>query len=340
MTGTCVLSAAEFARAAMLLRGGEVVALPTETVYGLAADARNPEAVARVFQVKERPTFDPLITHLPDAGWIGRMARTPERVRGLVGRLAEAFWPGPFTLVLPKSDEVPGIVTAGLPHVALRVSAHPDFGRVLGAVGGPLAAPSANRFGRISPTSARDVLDELGGRIPAVLDGGECGHGIESTIVRPEADGRLTLLRPGPVTVDELSAFGRVVPGEPVMESRPGVPGQMASHYAPESPLVLVRAEDAAVLGGVGRALLAWDERAVALAGPAFSHVEVLAAGGDERLAAARVFRVLRELDGGGFDLVVATRAPASGLGLAINDRLGRAAGRFRKSAADPAVGP
>src|SRR5438045_1379711 len=171
------------ARAVDLLRKGEVVALPTETVYGLAADALDPIAVAKIFEAKGRPRFDPLIVHLPERDWLSKIADVPAQDRQLVEKLAEKFWPGPFTIVLPKREVVPEIVTAGLDTVAVRISAHSIFSKIVQAFGNPLAAPSANRFGRISPTTAKHVLDELDGHIPLIIDAGPTTHGIESTIV-------------------------------------------------------------------------------------------------------------------------------------------------------------
>src|SRR5436190_21560485 len=171
------------ARAVDLLRKGEVVALPTETVYGLAADALNPIAVAKIFEAKERPRFDPLIVHLPDLDWLEEIAYVPAQDRPLILELASQFWPGPFTIVLPKREIVPDIVTAGLGTVAARISVHPAFSEIIQPFGAPLAAPSANRFGRVSPTTARHVRDELDERIPLIVDAGPTVHGIESTIV-------------------------------------------------------------------------------------------------------------------------------------------------------------
>src|SRR6187431_2948332 len=175
---------AAVSQAVELLARGETVALPTETVYGLAADAMNPEAVARIFAAKERPSFDPLIVHLPHRDRLADVAVVPDDIAKAVSQLIEHFWPGPLTLVLPKNPAVPDIVTAGLPTVAVRMSANPIFRKVITSLARPLAAPSANRFGRISPTSAAAVLKELGGRIPLVVNGGACHTGLESTIVR------------------------------------------------------------------------------------------------------------------------------------------------------------
>ena len=186
-------------RAVELLRKGEPVALPTETVYGLAADALNPIAVAKIFEAKARPHFDPLIVHLPDRDWLDRVAAVRDDEQQLIGKLADGFWPGPFTIVLPKRELIPDIVTAGLDTVAVRISSHPVFAQIIEAFGRPVAAPSANRFGRVSPTTAQHVRDELDGRIPLIVDAGPTAHGIESTIVAVR-DGKIQILRRGPVT--------------------------------------------------------------------------------------------------------------------------------------------
>src|SRR5262249_387368 len=200
--------------AVRLLRKDEIVALPTETVYGLAADALDPIAVARIFEAKGRPRFDPLIVHLPNRDWLERIvelenltalsSRISRDDRGLILRLCDAFWPGPLTIVVRKREIVPNIVTAGLDTVAVRISAHPVFSEIVGAFGKPLAAPSANRFGRISPTTAKHVFDELSGLIPLIIDAGSTTHGIESTIVAVR-DGKIGILRRGPITSEQLS---------------------------------------------------------------------------------------------------------------------------------------
>jgi L-threonylcarbamoyladenylate synthase len=301
-----------------LLRQGEVVALPTETVYGLAADAVNPIAVAKIFEAKGRPRFDPLIVHLPDRDWLEKVADLPTQDRQLVLKLAEKFWPGPFTMVLPKRDAVPEIVTAGLETVAVRISAHPVFAQIVETFGKPLAAPSANRFGRISPTTARHVLDDLGGQIPLIIDAGPATHGIESTIVSLH-DGKIDILRRGPITSEKLSQFGIV---EAVSSAaRISAPGQLPSHYAPRTPLQIV--DDLESFKSDQRcALLAWnpakkDERFVA--------IRHLSEKQDLREAATNLFRDLRELDQLDVDLIIAERVPSQGLGAAILDRLSRA---------------
>jgi L-threonylcarbamoyladenylate synthase len=315
------------AAAVELLRKGEIVALPTETVYGLAADALNPIAVAKIFEVKERPRFDPLIVHLPDRDWLEKIVNIPLGDRGLIAKLAKEFWPGPFTMVLPKREILPDIVTAGLETVAVRISEHPVFAQIAREVGKPLAAPSANRFGRVSPTTAQHVFDELGGRIPLITDAGPTPHGIESTILRIH-DSKIEILRRGPVTAEQLLAFAKVN----IADSSEKIlaPGQLPSHYSPRTPLQLIDdAKDFAPEQSQRVGLLAWnpiknDER--------FAAIRNLSGSQDLREAATNLFRDLRELDALGVDLIVAERVPPQGLGAAILDRLTRAArGLFGK---------
>jgi len=302
--------------AAGFLRGGDVVALPTETVYGLACDALHADAAAKVFAAKERPAFDPLIVHVADASWIESLSIVSGAAEHLARKLAAEFWPGPLTMVLPAKDLVPDLVRSGLPTVALRCSAHPVMAAVIAELGRPIAAPSANRFGRISPVTAQDVMDELGGRIPLVLDGGPCRHGLESTIVAVE-DGRLILLRPGPVTIEVLGKFApveRVSRGEVV-----SAPGMLESHYAPRTPL-RIWPEHAPLPDDAGSSgLLAFGA-----VGPGFAAVEVLPS--DPADAAPLFFAALRRLDAAGVQRIYARAIGESGLGMAIMDRLRRAA--------------
>jgi L-threonylcarbamoyladenylate synthase len=307
-----------------LLRRGELVALPTETVYGLAACALDPIAVAKIFEAKERPRFDPLIVHLPNRDWLRRIAELPAGDRQLILKLADKLWPGPLTMVLPKCELVPDIVTAGLDTVAVRLSAHPVFAEIVGELNEPLAAPSANRFGRVSPTTAQHVLDELDGRIPLIIDAGQTEHGVESTIVAMR-DSKIAILRRGPITHEQLSEFGEV--NSVVATSRISSPGQLPSHYAPKTPLhLLSSAEDFSPQKNQRVGLLAWS--GAARGAQAFAAVRNLSDRGNLREAAANLFRYLRELDGLGLDLIVAQRVPSRGLGAAIIDRLERASHR------------
>jgi len=316
------------AAAVELLRNGEIVALPTETVYGLAADALNPIAVAKIFEAKERPRFDPLIVHLPHRDWLEKIVDLFAQDRQLILKLAERFWPGPFTMVLPKRETVPEIVTAGLDTVAVRISGHPVFSEIISTFEKPLAAPSANRFSRISPTTAQHVHDELGGRIPLIIDGGSTQHGIESTIITVrdgkdclERSRRIEILRRGPITAEQLSKFAEVRVFTPT--GRVSAPGQLSSHYAPKTPLHLVDyAESFSPQENQQVGLLAWNP---VESEKRFAVVRRLSERQDLREAAANLFRYLRELDQADVDLIVAERVPSQGLGAAIMDRLQRA---------------
>lgn len=309
--------------AGYLLGGGFPVALPTETVYGLAAWAISPDAVMRIFNVKERPKFDPLIVHLPTTEWLEDVAAIPPKDRPLVERLIKRFWPGPLTLVLPKKNVIPDLVTAGLGTVAVRMSSHPVFRKVIEVFGQPLAAPSANRFGRISPTTARDVAEELGGRIHLIVDGGPTTHGIESTVITLREES-IWILRSGPITADDLLGYA----DEVAVASRsplPNAPGQLKSHYAPATPLTLLRPGELPKADPKRRqGLLAWcsDED-----GKGFSKIEILSRTGDMKEAAASLFSKLRSLDSAKLDQIVAESVPEEGLGIAIMDRLRKAAG-------------
>src|SRR5437588_1219714 len=291
------------ARAVDLLRKGEVVALPTETVYGLAADALNSSAVAKIFEAKERPHFDPLIVHMPNHEWLEKIVDVPAGDRQLIGKLADKFWPGPLTIVLPKREIVPDIVTAGLDTVAVRFSAHRVFAEIVGELDEPLAAPSANRFGRVSPTTAQHVLDELNGRIPLIVDAGPTEHGIESTIVAVR-DGRIAVLRSGPITHEQLSEFADIV--SVTLTQRISAPGQLPSQYMPTTPLRLI--DNAEALPPQKKqhvGLLAWSGAFPRPTSPqletrcseAFAAVRNLSDRGDLREAASNLFRYLRVLD-------------------------------------------
>lgn len=313
---------AAVAEAVKLLQEGAVVALPTETVYGLAADALNAEAALKIFEAKERPRFDPLIVHLPSDDWLSRVANVPEGSREMVQRLTERFWPGPLTLVLPRREEVPDVVTAGLETVAVRVSAHPVFREVVRTFGKPLAAPSANRFGNVSPTTAEHVRAELGGRIELIIDGGATTHGVESTIVSVAGE-RLSVLRPGPIAVEDLSEVGKVEVASSGAKIQ--APGQLPSHYAPRTPLVLTRdLRSFSVQRDVRTGALSWTDDKLR----GFWSLRTLSPAGDLREAAANLFRYLRELDAAGLDLIIAEEVPDEGLGAAIMDRLRRAAAK------------
>lgn len=287
------------AEAARLILAGETVAVPTETVYGLAADATNAAAVARIYEAKGRPSFNPLIVHVPDLDAARAIGDFSEEALAL----ANEYWPGPLTLVVPLRPDagVASIVTAGLPSVGLRVPAHPAMQALLRAVGRPLAAPSANASGLISPTRAEHVLKSLGGRLPLIVDGGLTERGLESTIVAATG-GPLRLLRSGPIDVKTEQSRG------PNIEA----PGQLASHYAPSKPLRLNAhegCEDEFLIG--------------------FGTIECsanLSPSGNLVEAAARLFDLLHRADGSALPRISVAPVPDEGLGRAINDRLKRAA--------------
>jgi L-threonylcarbamoyladenylate synthase len=288
------------AEAAALIAAGECVAVPTETVYGLAADATNGAAVAGIYAAKGRPSFNPLIVHIIDVAAAALLAEFNDTARALAAK----YWPGPLTLVLPRKAGSPiaTLATAGLPTIAIRCPAHPAMQALLAASGRPLAAPSANASGGISPTRAAHVLASLGGRIPLIIDAGPCAVGLESTIVAVGEAGELRLLRPGPVD------FGLALEAGGGIEA----PGQMASHYAPAKPLRLnaVRAEQDEWLIGFGP-----------VEGDA-----TLSAGGDLKEAAANLFDLLHQADASAAQRIAVAPIPNEGFGLAINDRLIRAA--------------
>lgn len=302
---------AAIADAGHALRNGRLVILPTETVYGLAADARNPAAVAAVFEAKGRPRFNPLIAHVADAAQAERIAVFDDRARAL----AEAFWPGPLTLVLPvrDADAVCDLARAGLDSVAVRAPGHALARDLIRAFGGAVVAPSANRSGRPSPTTFDDAVEETGAVAAEALDGGPCAVGVESTVVLA-MDGRLALLRPGAVTRAEIEAVAGPLDAEEAVEGRRS-PGRLARHYAPRAP-VRLEAETAQP----GEILLGFGP---GVGDPRWS----LSSTADLREAAARLFRLLREADRQNPASIAVSPIPATGLGEAINDRLKRAAG-------------
>lgn len=303
MTGAAIEAAAR------ALKAGELVILPTETVYGLGADAANPDAVARVFEAKGRPRFNPLIAHVADAAQAERIAVFDPTAR----RLAEAFWPGPLTLVLPARADagVCDLARAGLDSVAVRVPGHAKARDVIAAFGGAVVAPSANRSGRPSPTTFADAMEETGHAVAEAIDGGPCAVGLESTVVSV-MDGRTALLRPGAVTRAEIEAVAG-----PLSDAGEGrrSPGRVAVHYAPDAPVRIEGAE-----AGPGEILLGFGP---GVGDPRWS----LSPAGDLREAAANLFRRLREADRERPSAIVVAPIPREGLGEAIFDRLRRAAG-------------
>jgi L-threonylcarbamoyladenylate synthase len=305
-----------------LLQAGDVVGLPTETVYGLAADGTNPSAIRKIFAVKGRPVDHPLILHLGDATWLPSYAvDIPEEA----ARLAAAFWPGPLTLVLRRSSAVPDEVTGGLATVAVRVPSHPIALQVLRALGRPLAAPSANKFGMVSPTTREHVLRDLGAEVPLVLEGGACEVGIESTIL-DLSGGAPRMLRPGGITREQIEG----VLGRHLAESSeplPRAPGTLEAHYATRAELQLVdqsalwNVVQAAVWRGASVGVFSSEAPPEALAPSIlFSKMSTV------HQAAHDLYATLRDLDDAGCTIIFATVPPVDGLGSAIADRLKRAA--------------
>jgi L-threonylcarbamoyladenylate synthase len=316
------------------LAEGKLVAIPTETVYGLGADAFNPSAVARVFEAKARPSFDPLIVHIARIADLTRIASSVPLAAAL---LAERLWPGPLTMVLPKRTELPDIVTSGLDSVAVRFPSHPVARKIIEYSGTVVAAPSANPFGYISPTTARHVADMLGERVDYIIDGGACEVGVESTVL--DMTGVVpVILRHGGMPVERI----REIVGEVLEKTQVSTrqdseamvsPGLLDSHYAPHSPLTLFAS------GEIGRPEFAKAPHASRIAAIVFDKMEahnLIRSGGfeevyaltenrDMRKAASRLFAILHELDGLGFDAIYAEKVPDEGLGKAINDRLYRA---------------
>lgn len=324
MTRVVLAEEGAVAEAAALLRRGILVAFPTETVYGLGADATDERAVAALFRAKRRPAHNPLIVHVPEAAAAESFAVFDERARAL----AERFWPGPLTLVLRQrpGSAITRSATAGLDTVAVRVPAHPVALALLRAVGRPVVAPSANPSGRVSPTRAEDVAGELDERVALVLDAGPCTIGVESTVVDLSRPDRAVLLRPGGLPRSELEAILGPLAGSEPGEARPRSPGRLASHYAPRLP---VRLDARAV--APDEALLAFGEDAPEGALATFN----LSRSGDLREAARNLYAMLRAADRSGARAIAVVPIPAEGIGEAIRDRLARAAGRRP----EPAVG-
>jgi L-threonylcarbamoyladenylate synthase len=296
--------------AADLLRGGQIVAIPTETVYGLAADASNADAVAHIYAAKGRPDFNPLIVHVPDLAAAEKLAEFGPLAR----KLADAFWPGALTLVLPLREGAPiaAAVTAGLPTVALRCPGHPVMQAVLAKSGLNLAAPSANKSGGISPTRAEHVLASLGGAVPMILDAGPCKEGLESTIVAICME-NIEILRPGPITSEALQTFTKIQQRQQT-DQKIEAPGQLASHYAPSKPVRLnaTTAQDGEWLIGFGTTA---------------GH-DNLSSSADLAQAAAHLFDALHRADASPYRSIAVASIPDDGIGMAINDRLQRAATR------------
>lgn len=303
-------------KGAQYIREGKLVAFPTETVYGLGANALDPLAVTRIFELKERPSFDPLIVHVESLERLEQL--TPSR-NPMIYSLAEAFWPGPLTLILPKTEVVPDVVTSGLPTVGVRMPAHPIARELIRQADRPIAAPSANKFGRISPTRAWHVQRYLPG-VDFVLDGGKTRVGIESTIVALQEDG-FQLLRPGAITREDLL---KVIPESKreIEAEDPQAPGMLDSHYSPTKPFLIYSPElldeiDPSQCGFIGLQ---------GAAPAAFQEVRILTEDGDLREYAARLFGAMHEMQASDVSIILAEPVPETGIGIALMDRLRKAA--------------
>ncbi|MHA7130972.1 L-threonylcarbamoyladenylate synthase [Algoriphagus namhaensis] len=310
--------------AAKFLTQGELVGIPTETVYGLAANALNGAAVAQIFEVKNRPSFDPLIVHISGIEEVEKYAsHFPEKLKNL----ARAFWPGPLTLLLPKKEIVPDLVTSGLARVALRVPSHPLTRSLLDVLDFPLAAPSANPFGYISPTQAGHVDAQLGDQIPFILDGGPCEVGLESTIVGMEED-EVIVYRMGGLAVDAIETVVGQVQVRDQSSSKPDAPGLLTSHYAPRVPFLVGDLDEL-----ISQAKRAQKDFAVLSLSRRIDELDssrslVLSREGSLSEAAQNLFAGMRQLDASGAEVILAEYMPETGLGRAMNDRLRRAAAK------------
>jgi len=308
--------------AAEILRKGEIVAFPTETVYGLGANAFNPIAVARIFEVKRRPHFDPLIVHVASQGDLDKLVN---EIPSDAKKVVEQFWPGPLTIVLLKKEDVPEIVTSGLSTVAVRMPRHPMALSLIKEAGFPIVGPSANPFGYLSPTTAEHVRDQLGNQIDFILDGGPCEVGVESTIISFSGT-KPKLLRPGGVPLEEIESIIGQVEIHPRVEDKPLAPGMLPRHYAPRTPILLDWEDKNFDFNRDKKiGLLVFQEPRWSFK---FHHIEVLSKKGDFREAAANLFAAIRRLDELNLDLILAETIPEVGLGRAIMDRLRRASGK------------
>jgi len=320
-------------QAAALIRDGEVVGFPTETVYGLAANALDPEAVMKIFAAKDRPADNPLIVHITDIAQVDRLISG--KMSDTARRLAQVFWPGPLTMIFPKSDIIPGCVSAGLDTVGIRMPSNRDALRFIEACGCPIAAPSANRSGRPSPTTARHVLEDMDGRIHMILDGGECSVGLESTVLDVTGDVP-RVLRPGGVTPEQIAEVaGGCRVDESVMRplkegEQPRSPGMKYRHYAPEGSLTIFEGEPAEVAEAICEAYDQAGEGGLILALEEHIHLyggrNVMSLGADAKEMAHRLFDELRSADEMGARHIFSEAVPGEGIGLAVMNRLGRAA--------------
>ncbi len=309
LIGSDILKAKQF------LQNGQLVGIPTETVYGLAANALNPEAVLKIFEAKNRPHFDPLIVHTNS---VEEITKYVEEIPAVAKKLMDTFMPGPLTLLLKKRSIVPDLVTSGLDNVAIRIPNHPLTLELLRELDFPLAAPSANPFGYISPTTAQHVYDQLQGKIPYILDGGPTGIGVESTIVGFE-NGETVVYRLGGLAIEDIEKVTGKIRLSLNESSNPKSPGMLKSHYAPKKRLTI---SNEIPSGKTNVGVIAFDGY---LQGVEEKNQILLSASGDLNEAAKNLFAAMRQLDGSGVDEIIAVKFPNEGLGRAINDRLKRA---------------
>ena len=310
----------DIAHAKALLEKGKLVAIPTETVYGLAGNGLNESAVAKIFEAKNRPSFDPMILHTNDLEKIKPFVKS---IPSLIQKLANQFMPGPLSILLEKSDAVPDIVTAGSPLVAIRIPRHPLTLQLLSQLDFPVAAPSANPFGYISPTTAQHVADQLGNKIDYILDGGPCEIGLESTIIKTNTKDQITVLRVGGIAIEEIEKLVGKVEVVKHSTSNPTAPGMLKSHYAPRVPLVIGQPPNNTITKKIGALAFAkyYDNL------PTENQL-VLSPTEDLKEAAQNLFAHLRKLDQMDIELIVTDYVPNVGLGRAINDKLRRAAAK------------
>jgi len=301
---------------------GNIVAFPTETVYGLGADGLKPTAVAKIFEAKQRPSFNPLILHIASREQLKELVNIEsDKVYKLINR----FWPGPLTLVLPKKEIVPDIVTAGNPTVAVRMPQHPIAKALIEACGRPIAAPSANQFGFLSPTTAEHVEKQLSEKVNIILDGGKSDVGVESTIVEV-TDNKVWLLRYGGVSLEQLREVCDSVEVKKIETDKPNAPGQLFHHYAPKTPIKFITEKSAREFDGKRVGGLFFKENKTEIN---FTQIEFLSQAGDMREAAANLFFHLHELEANNLDLILVEPVEEKGLGIAIMDRLVKATNRY-----------
>ena len=309
--------------AAGLIKEGSLVAFPTETVYGLGADGLNPLAVAKIFEAKKRPSFNPLILHISN---LKQLEMISESDNPNIKKLIDNFWPGPLTLVLPKKNIVPDIVTAGNETVAVRMPNHPTALELIDFVGNPIAAPSANTFGHLSPTTAQHVVNQLGNKVDLILDGGTCTVGIESTIIAVLED-RTILLRPGGTAIEEIEKIiGPIEKDVNFSSNQPISPGQLPYHYAPKIPIRFMNNLEKEKFEPSKTGLLLFTDKKVDYP---FKIIKVLTHNSDLREAAANLFSYLHEMESTGIDIIFVETVPEVGLGIAIMDRLRKATNKY-----------